>query len=371
MLHQRRLHTKRFAVSFLDAAQDVLVRIERGRRAIWVHKVRRGELLLPVKQRSRLRAWLVGVALLGVGACSGPAGSGQSAPSTCTPGHQRNCECELGLIGVQVCSPDGSGYGACHSCASGGSGGSGGGVTVGGSGGGGTSGACTQPVDIVFVLDVSTGMGPFLNKLAGEIEAVDNAVALLNPSSPPHYGLVVFVDDTTLANSGVPYAGVQALKADIQTWATFTASNQQTSKGGQNTTYAENSLDALFRAATEFSWRPLGSTLRMVVHATDDTFWQGPTTQDGVQILHNYSEVTSALKVAEVRVVAFAAKLGGPLKTDDVSAGWFSPVQGAPTIPDATGGGAYALDAVLGGTILVPNVLSNRAKQARCKPYGP
>ncbi|GMV18156.1 MAG: hypothetical protein AMXMBFR56_63800 [Polyangiaceae bacterium] len=244
-------------------------------------------------------------------------------------------------------------------------------MTVGGSGGGGgSSGACAQAVDIVFVLDVSTGMGPFLNKLAGEIEAVDNALTPLNPSSPPHYGLVVFVDDTTLANSGVPYAGVQTLKADIQTWATFTASNQQTTKGGQNTTYAENSLDALFRAATEFSWRPPGSTLRMVVHATDDTFWQGPTTQDGVQILHNYSEVTSALKVAEVHVVAFAAKLGGPLKTDDVSAGWFSPLQGAPTIPDATGGAAYALDAVLGGTILVPNVLSNGAKQARCKPYG-
>src|SRR5688572_9919831 len=36
---------------------------------------------------------------------------------------------------------------------------------------------CVQDVDIVFVMDVSTSMGPFLDKLAEEILVVDQALA--------------------------------------------------------------------------------------------------------------------------------------------------------------------------------------------------
>lgn len=248
-------------------------------------------------------------------------------------------------------------------------GGTGGGINVDGGGGDGAGGACNQAVDIVFVMDVSTSMEPFLNKLASEIEAVDTAVKALNLASTPHYGLVVFVDDTMFVNSGKPYADVLTLKTDFQSWASFTSSNQQTAGGGQNTTWPENSLDALYRAAKEFEWRPVESTLRLVIHTTDDTFWQGPATQDGVQILHNYPDTVSALQSAQVRVFSFASKLGGITGTQDVSAGWFTPLAGSPTIPVATGGGVFEIDGVANGSISLSNAIPAAVKDTQCKPY--
>jgi hypothetical protein len=176
------------------------------------------------------------------------------------------------------------------------------------------------------------------------------------------------VDDTMFVNSAKPYADVLTLKTDFQSWASFTSSNQQTAGGSLNTTWPENSLDALYRAAKEFEWRPVDSTLRLVIHTTDDTFWQGPATQNGVQILHNYPDTVSALQSEKVRVFSFASKLGGMSGVDDVSAGWFTPLAGSPSIPDATGGGVFEIDAV-GGSISLSNAIPAAVKDTQCKPY--
>jgi len=283
----------------------------------------------------------------------------------------------LFVLGACSASSDAGGSGGSGAGTSGGAGGTGGGGTgglsLGGSSGDGgiplSDAGCNQSLDIVFVMDVSTSMGPFLNKLADEIEAVDNAVKALALASAPHYGLVVFVDDTTFANSAKPYADVLTLKTDFKTWASFTSSNQQTSGGGSNSTWPENSIDALYRAATEFDWRPTESTLRIVIHTTDDTFWQGPTTQDGVQILHDYATTQAALQAAKVRVFSFASKLGGPLENQDVSAGWFGPYQSYGSLPDSTGGGVYELDGVLTGAISLSAAIPAVVKDTLCKPY--
>ena len=344
----------------------VLVRDQHLSIPARLRAVFRGLAVLP------MRAWIsiaVGVAL-GVIGC-GSDTTQQDRDGVCVPGQQRNCECAPGLTGIQACVSDGSGYTSCESCAPSGNGGSGGGISVGGSGGqgGGSSGACNHAIDIVLVLDVSSGMEKFLKKLAGEVQPIDTAAKSLNPAVEPHYGLVVYVDDTLFVNSEQPYSNVSALQSDIETWATFSMSAKQTYGGGLDTTYPGNSMDALYRAAVEFPWRASDSSLRMVIHATDDTFWQGPATQDGVQIMHNYAEVTNTLKATNVRVLAFAAKLGGPLKKDDVSAGWFAPYQGMPSIPSATGGVVYDLDSVLGGAISLSNVILSAIQSSQCKPY--
>src|SRR5262249_8573868 len=155
--------------------------------------------------------------------------------------------------------------------------------------------------------------------------AVDTAVKGLNLTSTPHYGLVVFVDDTLAANNAKPYADVAALQADFQKWAAFTSSNTQVNGACCNSTWPENSLDALYDAATKFEWRPIDQTLRIVIHTTDDTFWNGPTTADGVQILHDYKSTVQALQQAQVRDFSFAALMGGELENLDVSMGWFGP----------------------------------------------
>ena len=42
---------------------------------------------------------------------------GPSSPTRgCTPGEQRSCACPGGLLGVQICESDGSGFGACVAC---------------------------------------------------------------------------------------------------------------------------------------------------------------------------------------------------------------------------------------------------------------
>jgi hypothetical protein len=257
-----------------------------------------------------------------------------------------------------------------------GAGGTGGGIGLGGtgstgSGGSGTGGAsaCTQSIDIVFVMDVSTSMGPFLTKLAQEMPAVDSAAKALNLASEPHYGLVVFVDDTLIANSSQAYTDVSILQSDFQSWANFTQSNLQVNVATSNGTWPENSLDALYRAATEFAWRPAASTLRIVIHTTDDTFWNGPTTTDGVQVIHNYTDTVKSLTDNQIRVFAFASLLGGPFETDDVSEGWFAPYAGAKSVPDSTGGGVFKLDEVLSGSISLSASINGAVAGSLCQPY--
>ncbi|MCA9690422.1 MAG: VWA domain-containing protein, partial [Myxococcales bacterium] len=198
---------------------------------------------------------------------------------------------------------------------------------------------CLENIDIVFVMDVSTTMGPFFDKLELEIGAVHDALQQYELPEEPHYGLVVFVDDFTLVNAGAPYTDINELRADFAYWNNFTSSNQQTKGGGYNSTWTENSLDAMFAGAAGFQWRPSADTLRVIVHTTDDTFWNGPITANGVDIIHNYPDTVDILQEKEIRLFAFADLLGGQSGTDDVSMGFFTDFQGQPPIPAQTGGG--------------------------------
>lgn len=254
--------------------------------------------------------------------------------------------------------------------ATGGTGGIGtGGVGIGGTSAGGST-ACTQAVDVVFVMDVSTSMGPFLQKLAQEMPAVDAKAKSLDLATAPHYGLVVFVDDTEVVNSGGPYQDIAQLQADFEGWANFTSQGTQIDPAVESSSMPENSLDALYRAATEFAWRPAESTLRVVIHTTDDSFWNGPTTTpEGVPTVHDYGGTLGALQNANVRVFSFASKLGGDEETDDVSAGWFFGFQGMPAVPQATGGGVFELDQVLANQISLASSINASLESSHCQPY--
>jgi hypothetical protein len=289
----------------------------------------------------------------------------------------------VGALALGACSAsDGSeaSGGSSGSGNSGGSGNAGGSSGTGGAfidagggsaGGDGASDVCDDTVDIVFVMDVSTSMGAFLNKLAQEILAVDTAIKALNLNAPPQYGLVVFVDDTKFINNAQPYTDLNQLKADFESWSSFTSSNNQTNGSGQNLTWPENSLDGLYRAAQEFPWRPENSTLRLVIHTTDDTFWNGPTTANGVSIQHGYPETLALLQQQKVRVFSFAAKLGDLCECTDVTPGWFAGYQGQPPIPSATGGNAFDIDQVMSNQVSLSAALTGAVIDSRCKPYPP
>jgi hypothetical protein len=220
-------------------------------------------------------------------------------------------------------------------------------------------------------MDVSTTMGPFFDKLEAEIGAVHDALLTYDLPNPPHYGLVVFVDDFTLVDAGTPYTDINALKADFAYWNNFTSTNQQTKGGGFNSTWTENSLDAIYAGAGGFQWRPIDTTLRMIIHTTDDTFWNGPTVADGVNILHNYPEVVTMLQSKQVRMFTFADYIGGQCECEDVSMGFFTNFQGEPPIPMQTGGGAYNIGEVLAGVTSLADSINTAVEESYCEEYPP
>ncbi len=234
-----------------------------------------------------------------------------------------------------------------------------------------TTEPCVQNVDIVFVMDVSTTMGAFLGTLADEVIAVDQALAELDLPEAPHYGLAVFVDDAHILNGGMPYADAAALQADFQSWSAFTATNQQVGGGNSNSTWPENSLDALFLAATQFDWRPAEDTTRLIIHTTDDTFWEGPSTQNGVMIQNDYAGTVTALQQETIRVFAFADTIGGSCSCLDVSMGWFGEYEGAPSIPASTDGGVYDINQILDDSVSLADAITASVEESYCEDYNP
>lgn len=230
-----------------------------------------------------------------------------------------------------------------------------------------TGAACVQNIDIVFVMDVSSSMGPFLTKLAQEISVVDSALMAMSPGAAPYYGLAVFVDETKILNNGQPFANVPTLRAEFERWAKLTYQNRQLDNPEQNSTWPENSLDAIYGAASTFAWRP--GSLRVVIHTTDDTFWEGPTTADGIAVQRNYAETVTKLKNEQVRVFSFAAQRGGPNEADDVSAGWFVPYKGADPIPKATFGGVFEIEKVVAGQLSLSDSIKGAVQSVLCAPY--
>lgn len=230
---------------------------------------------------------------------------------------------------------------------------------------------CQQAVDIVFTMDVSTTMAGFINILANEILAVDAAIQDLELPLAPHYGLAVFVDDAVLLNNGAPYADAVALRDDFLMWSAFTATNQQVGGGNSNGTWSENSLDAIYFAADQFEWRPADTTIRMIIHTTDDTFWDGPTIGNGIPIQHGYAETVQRMQDQEVRGYVFADDIGGSCECDDVTPGWSTPYMGMLPIPEATDGSVYDINEILAGLVSLADAINGAVEESYCDPYTP
>jgi len=224
-----------------------------------------------------------------------------------------------------------------------------------------------QQLDVVFVVDVSTTMTFMLDRIEKQIAQVDAEARA--QSLDPRYGLVVFVDDVQIANGGQPYADIAALQADLATWQAFTAGNRQIGSAELNLDWPENTLDAVHAAATQFAWRPVDTTLRMVVHATDDDFREAPAVQSKQQVQHTYRETSAALRAAEIRMFSFAARIGGQCECLDVRAGLFATFGGQPSLPDATGGAVFDIDAVARGQLGFAAAVSGAIRSGVCTRY--
>ena len=227
---------------------------------------------------------------------------------------------------------------------------------------------CYEMIDIIFALDVSTTMSGYLETLENEIGLVWSAAQELDDD--PHFGLVVFVDDV-LVVSDTTYESVAAIQGDFHEWYTHTSTNQQTQSTATNTDWPENSLDALYAAATDYQWRDPSLTLRVIIHATDDTFREYPDAfTSGIQATTTYGEVVQVLQDQTVRVASFAAHEGGSTGTTDVEPGFFTDYAGQSPIPAATSGQVFDIDQV-GGAISLADAINDFVIEEFCSQYNP
>jgi hypothetical protein len=226
---------------------------------------------------------------------------------------------------------------------------------------------CYDQLDIVFVLDVSGSMTKFIDGLEEEIGLVWEAALELDDD--PHFGLVVFVDDVLVDNDGQPYASVEEIQGDFHAWYEHGKTNTQTQSDLQNLDNPENSLDALHAAATSYDWRAAGSTLRVVIHATDDTFREHPDSFDsGIQVMSTYGETVSALQQRRIRVACFARKIDIVTGDTDVQAGFFTEFQGQAAIPAATSGEVFNILEV-GHILSLAEAINDFVIEEHCTPY--
>jgi len=273
-----------------------------------------------------------------------------------------------------------------------------------GGGGDASSAACTEDIDVVLVLDVSSSMGFVLDKLDTEITKVVAASNALKAGA--HFGLVVFVDNVKLYATGDQGGGkIHTLAPSLSAAfkdakATYTTPNRNPGDGPtgpttQNPICEENALDALHDAATDFPWRD--NTARIVIVVTDDTFLEKPDNYgdrdgDGQTNKTDYpregnyparfgvDETVAELKTKQIRVFSFTRlKPPGILDItacgtsrrhatpDSITFGWSKPYNGGKApIPTATGGKNFDLDAVRAGSVSLADTINDVVLQSRC-----
>lgn len=228
---------------------------------------------------------------------------------------------------------------------------------------------CYEQLDVVFSVDVSTSMDFILEDLENELgfvwDFIENTF-----SEKPKLGLTVFVDDAMVANDGEPLETQEMLKKEFSDWADHTSTNKQTQSDSINTDWPENSLDSIAFSARDFNWRDSSETLRVIIHSTDDTFYEHPGDfKSGIEVEYTYDNVLSLLQEKNIRVLAFAAIMGGRTGNANVEAGFFTDYQGKLSIPEATGGKVYLINDIKEGKLHVYEVVNSFIKNVMCEAY--
>ena len=265
-------------------------------------------------------------------------------------------------------------------------------------------GRCEEVIDVVFALDLSSSMTFVLTKLATEIDAVVAASNKLKEDA--HFGLVPFVDNFVIDTAGPLEGGkvhteAATLRARFEHYrVTYTEADRNPGDGPtgptlQNPICEENSLDALYAAATGFPWRETAS--RVVILVTDDTYLERPDNygdRDGDGLtdktdfpregdypaLRTMAEAVDALRTNRTRVFSFTrleppgpfsltkCSTGRRLPWESVSDGWSTPYQGQAPIPTRTDGANFDVELVRSGQLSLSATINQVVLESYCDP---
>jgi hypothetical protein len=192
-----------------------------------------------------------------------------------------------------------------------------------------------RPLDLVFVLDVSTSMDE-IAMLRGAIETLFDTIEA--ESLDVRVGLTTFENDVVVHQRGA-FLNRAAFFRELDpqlvngTWIPDATLPRQL----LNFELEENLLDALYRSATEFDFRP--EARRYLFAMSDDTFLEPPALfSDGNPVIHSYAEVASALAARHIGLFSVHASEKGQ--------GLSSDYEGQASLVARTGGSWLELSAV-------------------------
>lgn len=215
------------------------------------------------------------------------------------------------------------------------------------------------PLDLAFVIDISTSMDTEMARLheaVGELLDVAETEGLdLN------IGLTTFVNDVVLHGEGEPLSRELfffELESQLQKVSGEWVTNASLQRNVDNQDIPENSLDALYRTATEFQFRT--GSLRFVVLITDDTFLEPPAVYTGNHpAVYTYAETAAALVSADTRLFAIHRNNNacGQSWADPCAPGYSEPYAGQPSLVDQTDGRSFDILGVVNGSLSLSDIL--------------
>jgi len=233
---------------------------------------------------------------------------------------------------------------------------------------------CSEPLDLVITLDVSSSMTEDVARLRDAAPALFAAVR--EASTDTRISLVVFVDDVVAVEDCASFDTPEALAAALEQWRGFTTTNRSPVSAIGNVDCVENSLDAIANVVTGCARRAGG--LAVILHVTDDTFAERPAVLSGpfgrgVLVASTYLEVSDALAREGITFVALTAtgagaSCGGPPISPDVGRGFHTPFGTELSLPERTGGEAWDLRAARAGTLDVASSLDALLARLACQP---
>ncbi|MDJ0850054.1 MAG: hypothetical protein QNK04_16915 [Myxococcota bacterium] len=211
------------------------------------------------------------------------------------------------------------------------------------------------PLDLVFVLDVSTTMD--------EMASLRSAIARVFDFAETNdldvrFGLVTFVNDVVVHDDGEFLDRETFFREfDGQLVPDRWVPDAQKSRQLMNFDFEENQLGALHRAATDFSFRP--GARRYFLLMTDATFGEPPTTfSDGTSALHSYEDVEAALAENDVRLFSVHASPSGR--------GLSANHEGRPSLVTQTRGTWFELSRVSSGELTLDRLLADLVVGSPC-----